>query len=84
MSKIINIDTVQEDFLKWRKHKKSGERIPNHLWALIREIWGHYSSGSISHHRERVIDFALEEDYNYDKWNQSSPAWIQENFDSRK
>jgi len=45
--KIINLETVAAEFEKWRDTKSVCEKIPEHLWAKIKIISGHYSRPTI-------------------------------------
>ena len=47
MGKSINIESVTDEFNKWRSSKKPKERIPDNLWELVRKIYGHYPRGLI-------------------------------------
>ena len=47
MGQSINLESVTDEFDKWRSSKKQKERIPDNLWALVSEIYGHYPRGLI-------------------------------------
>ncbi len=47
MRKSINLESVTDEFDKWRSSKKPKERIPDNLWELVSKIYGHYPRGLI-------------------------------------
>jgi hypothetical protein len=47
MGKSINLESVTNEFDKWRSSKKPKERIPDNLWELVSKIYGHYPRGLI-------------------------------------
>lgn len=43
----LTLDTVAQQFADWRAEKKSGERIPQHLWVVVRQLMSHYKPSKI-------------------------------------
>lgn len=42
------LQQVLAQFTKWRANKKSGAKIPEHLWALVTGLIGQYSQSDIT------------------------------------
>jgi len=44
----ITLEAVEQQFISWRASKKSGEKIPEYLWSLIRQLVGQYKLSHIT------------------------------------
>lgn len=47
-SSVPNLEQVQQEFLKWRSHRKFGSRIPESLWELALSLRDSYPTGKIT------------------------------------
>ena len=44
----LTLEAVAEHFEQWRRRKKKGERIPEHLWGEAIELLGRYGISQIT------------------------------------
>jgi len=44
----LTLEEVAEHFAQWRKHKKNGERIPEHLWSEALGLLGAYGVSQVT------------------------------------
>jgi len=43
----LTLEAVEQQFTAWRAIKKSGEKIPTHLWELVKQLIGSYKISQI-------------------------------------